>query len=384
MSRIPLAVPSIGSRERALVLEAVDSGFVSSVGPFVSRFEHEFAEAIGARHAVACASGTAALHLGLLVLGVGVGDVVGVSDFSFIASANAIRYVGAEPVFLDSDQKTWNMDPDLLEAWLEDLASRGRPMPAAIEVVHALGQPADLARIAELCDRHGVAVLEDAAESLGAGWSTGPLSGHRTGTLGRVAAFSFNGNKILTTGGGGMLVTDDEELAARARHLSTQAKVPDAGYLHDDVGYNYRLTNVAAALGVAQLERLPEFVAAKRAIAGRYDSALAGTGLTLPPRVPGFDSTYWLYSVLVPHEHRDALLAHLGARDIDARPLWRPLSAQPPYVRSAAVRSDVGADLFARGVSLPCSTDLTSADQDRVVRAVHEFLGAHPVGQERD
>ncbi len=371
--RIPLAVPNIGARERELVLEAIDSGYVSSVGPFVSRFEHEFAAAVGSRFAVACASGTAAIHLGLIVLGVGAGDLVAVSDFTFVGSSNPVRYQRAELLLVDSDSATWNMDPDLLAAEFERRERAGEPLPAAVEVVHALGQPARLAELAELCARYDVPILEDAAESLGAGWSSGPLAGRSTGAVARVGAFSFNGNKIATTGGGGMLVTDDESLAVRARHLSTQAKVPDTGYLHDEIGYNYRLTNVAAALGVAQLERLPAFVARKREIAAVYDAALADTGLTRPPRRPGYDSTYWLYSVLVPDSMpggRDGLLAELAAAGIDARPLWRPLHAQPPYAAAARVGGSVADDLFQRGLSLPCSTDLTAADQARVIAAI--------------
>lgn len=372
--RIPLAVPNIGARERELVVEAIESGFVSSVGPFVDRFEREFAAAVGSRFAVACSSGTAAVHVALVVLGVHPGDLVAVSDFTFVGSSNPVRYQGADLLLIDSEPETWNLDPELLDRELARRARTGERLPAVVEVVHALGQPAQLAAILDICSRYDIAILEDAAESLGAGWSSGPLAGRATGTVARVGAFSFNGNKIATTGGGGMLVTDDEDLARRAKHLTTQAKVRDVGYLHDEVGYNYRLTNLAAAVGIAQLERLPEFVAAKRGIAERYDAAFAGIALQTPPRIPGSDATYWLYSVLVPDGRRDGLLTRLSTQRIDARALWRPLHAQPAYAGSAHVDGAVSDDLFARGLSLPCSTDLTEADQERVITAVLDGL----------
>ena len=374
---IPLAVPNIGELERRYVLEAVESGFVSSVGPFVSEFERRFAERVGARHAIACSTGTAAIHIGLILLGVERGDDVVCSDFTFVGSVGPIAYLGARPVLVDSEERTWNLDPVLLAAELDRRAAAGEPLPKAVEVVHVLGQPADLEPIVAACEAHGIPILEDAAESLGATWSSGRFAGRHTGTIGAVGCFSFNGNKIATTGGGGMIVTDDDALAARARHLTTQAKVPDVGYLHDEVGYNYRLTNLAAGLGLAQLERLGEFVAAKHRIADRYDAAFADLPLVCPPRVPGFDATYWLYSVLMPEADgrgRDALLEHLTERGVGARALWRPLHLQPPYADSVLIGGAVGESFFARGVSLPCATDLTDPDQDRVIAAVRSFF----------
>ena len=374
---IPLAVPNIGDLERRYVLEAVESGFVSSVGPFVSEFERRFAERVGAKHAVACATGTAAIHIGLVLLGVEPGDEVFCSDFTFVGSVNPIAYVGGRPVLVDSETRTWNIDPELLAGELDRRAAAGAPMPAVVEVVHVLGQPADMEPLVDACARHGIPVLEDAAESLGATWSSGRYAGRHTGTVGAVGCFSFNGNKIATTGGGGMIVTDDDALAARARHLTTQAKVPDVGYLHDEIGYNYRLTNLAAGLGLAQLERLDEFVAAKHRIAARYDAAFADLPLVLPPRVAGLDATYWLYSVLVPEADgrgRDEFLDHLNGLGVGARALWRPLHAQPPFAAAPVIGGGVGDGLFARGLSLPCATELTDSDQERVIAAVRAFF----------
>lgn len=374
---IPLATPNLGAAEREAVLAALDSGFVSSVGPDVTQFEQEFAALVGSRHAVSTASGTAALHVALRLAGVGPGDEVFVSDFTFIGSANPVAYLGAEVVLVDSEPGSWNMDPDLVEAELERRARTGEAMPRAIELVHVLGQPADAHRIVEIARRHGVVVVEDAAESLGAGWVDGEGSTSSTGTVGSLGAFSFNGNKIVTAGGGGMIVTDDDDLAQRAKHLTTQAKVPDVGYLHDEVGYNYRLTNLAAALGLAQLRRLDEFVAAKRRIAARYDTALADLPLTLAPKVAGTGSTYWLYSLLAEdHATRDDLLEHLSRHGVGARALWRPLHQQPPFSHSRTLGGPVATSLFDRGLSLPCSTDLSDGDHDRVVAAVRSYYAA--------
>ena len=374
---IPLATPNLGEAERRAVLAALDSGFVSSVGPEVTLFEQEFAGLVGSRNAVSVASGTAALHVALRLAGVGPGHEVFVSDFTFIGSANPVAYLGADVVLVDSERGSWNMDPDLVEAELERRAHAGEPMPQAIELVHVLGQPADGHRIVEIARRHNVVVVEDAAESLGAGWVDDEGRTTSTGTLGALGAFSFNGNKIVTSGGGGMIVTDDDDLARRAKHLTTQAKVPAVGYLHDDVGYNYRLTNLAAALGLAQLRRLDEFVAAKRGIAARYDDALADLPLTLAPNVPGTRSTYWLYSILAEDQAaRDGLLDHLERHGVGARALWRPLHLQPPFAHSRTLGGQIATSLFDRGLSLPCSTHLSDDDLERVVGAVRSYFAA--------
>ena len=371
---VPLAVPTIGDLERRYVLEALESGFVSSVGPFVTEFEKRFAEHVGSRHAVACATGTAAIHVALRIVGVEAGDDVACSDFTFVGSANPITYLGATPVLVDSELVSWNLDPRLLRDELERRAARGEALPRAVEVVHILGQPADVAPLLELCAEYGIPLVEDAAESLGARWTAGPLAGRHTGTVGTVGCFSFNGNKIATTGGGGMIVTDDDALAARARHLTTQAKVADAAYLHDEVGYNYRLTNLAAALGLAQLEQLDDFVAAKRRIGDVYDRAFVDLPLTVHAGPPETASSRWLYSVLLDEADRDDLLAHLAAAGVGARALWRPLHLQPPFADAPRLGGEVADDLFRRGISLPCSVRLTDQDQTRVIEALRGYF----------
>lgn len=378
MSRIPLAIPNIGAREAELMNEAISSGFVSSVGRFVNEFETRFAEYVGAKYAVACSSGTAALHVAMRLAGVQPGDLVAVSDFTFMASSNAASYQFAELLLVDSREDSWCMDVDKLRTELVRRRGAGEKLPKAIEIVHILGQPADTAAVMELAGEFGIIVIEDAAEALGATWTSGPLKGRHVGTVGHMGAYSFNGNKIMTTGGGGMFTTDDEDLAIRAKHLSTQARTPDRGYLHDEIGFNYRLTNIAAALGVAQLERLDGFVAAKREIAMRYNEAFAGTAIQTPPTLPGQESTYWLYSIQVPAgrgtEARDELQDFLAAVDIESRSLWRPLHMQPPLKDEALIGGSVGEDLFHRGLSLPCSTELTAVEQKRVIDRVLEWL----------
>ena len=379
---IPLAVPVLGGAELTAVDNAVRSGMVSSVGPEVSLFEREFAEWVGAPYAVACSSGTAALHVAMRLSGVDAGALVAVSDFTFMASAAAAHYQGAELLLVDSSSDDWCMDMELLRDGLQQRRAAGLPLPRVLEVVHILGQPARIDVAVDLCEEYGMSLVEDAAEALGATWTEGPFAGRHAGTVGLIGSYSFNGNKIMTTGGGGMIVTADPELAAQARHLTTQARVPDRGYLHDTIGYNYRLTNLAAALGRAQLQRLKQFVESKRRIAARYDAAFAGTGIEVPPRTVDTTSTYWLYSILVPADEaasparRNSLLDHLAAQGVGARALWRPLHDQPPLYSSTHLGGAVGEGLFQRGVSLPCSADLAPEDQDTVIRAVQEWVAA--------
>ena len=373
---IPLAEPQLGGNEERYLAECVRTGMVSSVGPYVERFEREFAAAVGARHAVACASGTAALHVALRLAGARAGRTVAVSTFTFIASANAVHYTGATPLLVDSEPRTWNLDAELLYDEVVRLACLGRPLPDVVEVVHALGHPADMSPLLELRDRFGIRLVEDAAEALGAAYAGGPLDGCQVGTLGDLGCFSFNGNKTITTGGGGMIVTDDAGLAQRARHLTTQAKLPGSGYAHDTVGYNYRLTNLAAAVGVAQLEQLPRFLAAKRAVATHYGQMLDGVPVVPPPRAPWATPSHWLYSILLPEPDpdRDGVIRALHAAGVGVRPLWLPVHRQRPYAAVARLGGSVAERLYRRGLSLPSSAGLSTADQDRTVSALAAAL----------
>lgn len=364
---IPLCVPSLGADEERLLVECVRSTFVSSVGPFVDRFEREFAAAVGSPHAVACASGTAAIHLALRAAGVGPGDRVLCNDCTFIASANPAIYQGAEVAYIDSEERSWNLDPGLVERALREWA----PVKAVI-AVHILGQPADLGPVLDACRRHGAVLIEDAAEALGAGYGADyphpDCRGRQVGAIGAVGCFSFNGNKVMTTGGGGMCTTADPAMARRLKHLSTQAKLPGAGFTHDAVGYNYRMPNVNAALGLAQLARLPGFLARKRAIAARYRAFASAHGLVHHPVLAGTASSEWLPSCLVPG--RDAVMERLIAAGIQARPVWAPLSRQPCHAGARRWGGAVADRIAAEGLSLPCSVGLSESQQDRVLAAL--------------
>lgn len=380
-ARIVLAEPLLGGNARAYLNECLDTNFVSSVGPFVGRFEKAFAEVVGSRHAVACASGTAAIHLAFRVLDIGPDDDVVVPTLTFVASANPVRYVGATPLLVDAEAHTFNLDPALVVDELDQRARAGRRQPAAIEVVHLLGHPADLEPVLDAARRHGVPVVEDAAEALGARYVGGTLDGRHVGTLGKVGCFSFNGNKLITTGGGGMLVTDDDGLAARARHLSTQARLPGLAYDHDEVGFNYRLSNVAAALGLAQLEMMPELLAGRRANAAAYDSAIEGLPALRPaPRAGWADPSFWLYTASVRPSRspvtRDELIRRLAGAGIEARPIWTPLHRTRVWSDARRIGGEVADGLFEVAFSLPSSSSLDDTGRARVIRALRSVLDA--------
>jgi aminotransferase in exopolysaccharide biosynthesis len=391
MTFIPLSVPVLRGNELAYVTDCIQTGWVSSVGSYVTRFEQQIAQVTGARNAVACINGTAALHISLLLADVQPGDMVLVPTVTFIAPVNTVRYVQGVPVFMDCDEAL-NMDPIKVRAFCEDECRRqdgGRLVHrqtgarvAALIVVHVFGHPADLAALAAIADDYGLALIEDATEALGSRYTEGRFAGRQAGTVGVFGCYSFNGNKIVTTGGGGMIVTDREDLAQRARYLTTQAKDDDVRFLHNSVGFNYRLTNVQAALGVAQVEQLPKFLDTKRANFARYRAQLDGwRGLRLIPEPAGTFSNHWHYTLLVPPageggKGRDALMRHLAEQEIQTRPIWELNHRQAPYRDDPAFRIDRAVWFHQRGLNLPCSTDLTASDVDRVCEAIKSLLGA--------
>ncbi len=376
MSRIHLSAPDVRQPEKDRILAAVESGWAAPAGPDLAAFETEIAAVTGVPHAVGLASGTAALHLALHALGVGPGDEVVVSTFTFAASANAITYVGATPVFVDSDAATWNLDPDLLEAELAERAGTGR-LPAAVIAVDLYGQPADYRRIEPVCADYDVPLIEDAAEAIGS-W----LGDRPAGSFGRVAALSFNGNKLITTSGGGMLVGADEDLIERVRFLSTQAKEPAPHYEHHEIGFNYRLSNLLAAFGRGQLETLGERIARRRWYFDRYAKTLGVVdGVTMQPEIDGGFCNRWLSCALVDPEvagfDRDQLRLHLDGADIEARPTWKPMHQQKSFAGAPTRLSGVSDRLFAHGICLPSGSGMTDDEFARVLGSIGDFLESH-------
>ena len=374
--RVPLSLPTFDGNELTYLQECVAARRVSSLGRFLDDFESLFESTVGTPHAIACQSGTAAIHLALIALGVERGDEVWVSDLTFIASANPAAHLGARIVLIDSEPVTGNLDVDVVIDELERRARSGSPLPKAIVPVHLVGHVAAVDRLIDVVRSHGVHVIEDSTESLGATWTAGWAAGRSVGTLGEVGCFSFNGNKLLSTGGGGMIVTSDAALAARMRHLSTQAKLPGLAYLHDEAGFNYRLTNVAAAIGLAQLERIDATCAAKRAIARRYREGLAGSNVEGPIDPDGVAPVHWLSTVRVATESvRDRALRALHEAGFEARALWPPLRHQTPYRESLVIGGDVAVDLSARSINLPSSVDLTLEDQAEIIAVLRDHAG---------
>jgi dTDP-4-amino-4,6-dideoxygalactose transaminase len=369
-----LSPPHVGDVERELLLAAFDSNWIAPAGPDLALFEDELAGLVGVPHAVALSSGTAAIHLALLALGVGPGDDVLVSDLTFAATANAVVYAGARPVFIDSDDVSWNIDPDLLDDELDARARLGR-LPSALIVVDLYGQCADWDRISATCRRYEIPVIEDAAEALGATYR-----GRAAGSFGDLGVFSFNGNKIITTSGGGMLLGRSTEHIERARYLGTQARQPVAHYEHEDIGFNYRMSNLLAALGRGQLRNLASRVAARQAVNDRYRQALADVdGLAFMPVADYGVPNQWLTVITldpgvlgVGPEH---VLTGLLSKGIEARPAWKPMHLQPIFAGAETRGGRVGERIFSRGLCLPSGSSLTVEQQDRVVVALRSILG---------
>ena len=383
---VPLIVPEIRGNEWQYVKECLDSNWVSSVGTYVERFEKVVAARVGTKYAIAMVNGTSALHIALLLAGVEPDDEIVVSSLTFIAPVNAIRYVGAWPVLIDAEPRYWQIDPERIAHFLDDDCTwdghslrnkrTGRRIKAVLPV-HTLGHPADMEPILAAAMKYSLSVIEDATEGLGALYK-----GKSLGGLGNVGCFSFNGNKIITTGGGGMLVTDDSEWATRARYLTTQAKDDPIEYVHNEVGYNYRLTNVLAAMGCAQMEQLDSFIESKRKIAQRYQEVFGFSARNSPAEEAEWAfSTSWMYTALIDADEAGissrALIRDLATCKIQCRPLWQPIHRSPAHRDAGSFSCPVAESLHDKAISLPCSVGLTSSDQDRVIDAITHLLRTH-------
>ncbi|RMG20094.1 MAG: LegC family aminotransferase [Methanobacteriota archaeon] len=377
---IPLSVPNIKGNEWQYVKECLDTEWVSSVGKYVNRFEEDICRFTGAGYAVACVNGTAALQVALRLVGVQPGDEVIVPTLTFIAPVNAVRYLHAEPIFMDCD-KFYNLD---IEKTIEFITTQtevkngytfhkntGKRIPALV-AVHVFGNPVNLSPLLEICKERNIKVVEDAAESIGSRYIKGPLSGKYTGTIGDIGIYSFNGNKIITTGGGGMIVTNNPDYAEKAKYLTTQAKDDPLYYIHNEVGYNFRLTNIQAAMGVAQLELLPEFIEIKKNNYDKYKSAISQiSGLSLA-EVPEYsEPNYWFYCLQIDADqygmNRDELMQYLNSRGIQVRPIWHLNHLQKPYQQCFHYRIEQAFKLFENTINIPCSTNLTDEQLKKVV-----------------
>lgn len=380
---IPLCAPEIGGNSWKYIKECLDTGWVSSAGTFVDRFEDEVAAYVSSQYGVAMSSGTAALHVALRVVGVEPNDEVIVSNLSFVAAANAVQYCGGHPILMDVSEETWQIDVDKVAQFLEKEClmkdsgcfnrATGRRVRAILPV-HILGMACDMSRILELANRYDLRVVEDAAEGLGV-----LFSGRQIGTFGDVGVLSFNGNKIVTAGGGGMLLTDNEEYARRARYLTTQAKDDPIEYLHKEVGYNYRLSNLQAALGVAQLEEIERFVGIKRSIARFYEENLGQLpGIRTMPRVANSEPTFWLYTVLLDPEttlaSRRRFVDNLRSDGIGVRSLWYPINDLPPFQKCQSYQITSSSDLFRRAVSLPSGVGIQKTSLERCTESFVRHL----------
>jgi len=358
--RIPVAQPYIGDEELQKVTEAVKSGWISSRGSFIEEFERQFSSYIGAKYGVAVFNGTVALHLALKALGIGEGSEVILPALTFVATANAATYTGAEPVFVDSHPDYWCVDPRAVERNITEKTK-------AIIVVHLYGHPCDMDPILELAGKYGVYVIEDCAEAHGALYK-----GRRVGSFGVISCFSFYGNKIITTGEGGMCLTSNHELAEKMRTLRNQGVNPDKQYWHDIIGFNYRMTNLQAAIGVAQMSKIDKAIARKRHIANRYRELLGDERIVGPPEMQWAKSVYWLYSILLERDLRDSVIESLARQGIESRPFFHPIHCLPPY--KTDLRLQIAEELSARGLSLPSGPNISEDDVDYVSSSLNSIL----------
>lgn len=363
IAKIPVYEPVLGNKERENVLKCLDTNWISSRGEFINTFETEFARYTGVKHAITVSNGTVALHLALLALDIGPGDEVIVPTFTYIASVNAITYVGATPVFVDSLPDTWQLDP-------VDVERKITPRTKAIMPVHLYGQPGDMDTIANIAKHHNLRIVEDAAEAFGSRIDT-----RHVGHWGDISTYSFFGNKTITTGEGGMVVTSDDHLNARIRKLRGQGLAGTREYWHDVIGYNYRMTNICAAIGAAQLERADELIRKKRDLADRYAQGLLGSGIHVLREQAGTTSSYWMNCIAVSRaEDRDALRGFLSERGIETRPTFYPAHTMPMYQAYATEHYPVALDIAARGINVPSSPALTNNTVDFIVDSIKNFL----------
>lgn len=378
-----LSGPNISGNEWKYIKECLDTAWVSSVGSYVTRFEEMIADYVGAKYAVACVNGTNALHIALQLSGVHREEHVIVPNITFIASVNSIKYCGAEPILVDVDKDTWQMDLDLLENWLEkytykvDEGVGSRPVRtvsysvfsnkpiAAIMPVHVLGNMVDMKRLTTLCKKYHLKIVEDATEALGSYYKN-----KHAGTFGEFGCFSFNGNKIITTGGGGMIVTNNKSLAQKAKHLTTQAKSDPFEYIHDEIGYNYRLVNVLAAIGVAQMEQLPEFIRRKHEIDAFYKKELSGVGdIQFQKVLSGVNPNHWLFTFKT--EKQKELLDILNKNQLQSRPFWVPMNRLKMFKKDYYINeNDISGQVYRSCLSIPCSTNITYSDMQKVVDTI--------------
>ncbi len=380
---IPLSVPNLKGNEKKYVNQALDSEWVSTGGSFITDFENEMAKYLGAKQAVACQSGTAGIHLALEILGVNEAHEVIVPTLTFIAAVNPVKYCKAEPVFMDCNE-SFCMDPLKLEQFIKEscefdgkiLTNKlSKKVIKGIVVVHVFGNLADMDSIMRIAQAYNLFVIEDATEALGSYYTTGVYSGKHAGTIGDFGVYSFNGNKIITTGGGGMLVANKEAYLAKAKYLSTQAKDDEFAYVHHEVGYNYRMTNLQAALGLAQLEQLDDFIKTKQDNYAHYLEKIEKIeGVKLATFSDAARSNKWFYALIVQPEIKDALMKYFGEHQVQVRPIWGLIHEQKPYANCQVYKIEMAKHLFDTVINIPCSTNLTFEDIDYVVGVLTEMI----------